>query len=43
MTEEQQAEYDDLKRKANARRDRQGFKKNVEAIEARLRELENGS
>lgn len=39
MTEE----YDALKRKLDARRDRPGYKKNVEAIEARLKELEDGS
>ena len=43
MTEEQQAEYDALKQKLEARRGRTGFKKNVEALEARIRELEDGS
>ena len=43
MTEEQRAEYDKLKAKADARRDRPGYKKNVDEIDARLRELENAS
>ncbi|ASK88459.1 hypothetical protein [Sphingorhabdus sp. SMR4y] len=43
MTEEQQAEYDRLKAKLAARRHQPGYKKNVEQIEARLRELEDAS
>lgn len=43
MTDEEQAEYDILKRKVDARRDRPGFKQNVDEIEARLRELDNAS
>ncbi len=42
MTDEQKEELELLRRKADARRDRPGFKANVEAIEARIKELENG-
>lgn len=42
MTDEQKAEYTELKAKADARRDRPGYKKNVDEIEARMKELENG-
>lgn len=43
MTDEDQAEYDRLKAKADARRDKPGYKQNVEEIEARMKELTNAS
>lgn len=43
MTDEQKAEHDRLKVKLDARRDQPGYKKNAEAIAARMKELEDAS
>ena len=42
MTDEQKAELQALKDKLATRKDKPGWQKNCEAIEARIAEIENG-